>query len=195
MFLTTGRSWSRSRTWSRTSGCAGPGFRSHRVIQAVSGVNLQLKAGRCLALVGESGCGKSTLARLLVRLEEPSSGSIKLNGRELTGLSETELRALRRQIQMVFQDPYSSLNPRLSVGEIVGEPLTVHKIGDKAAKVRELLTSVGIDPAATVRFPGEFSGGQRQRIGIARALALNPQTIVLDEPVSALDVSASRPAC
>jgi peptide/nickel transport system ATP-binding protein len=167
----------------------GAGFRTHRVIQAVSGVNLQLKAGRCLALVGESGCGKSTLARLLVRLEEPSSGSIKLNGRELTGISETELRALRRQIQMVFQDPYSALNPRLSVGEIVGEPLTVHKVPDKAAKVRELLTSVGIDPAATVRFPGEFSGGQRQRIGIARALALNPPTIVLDEPVSALDVS------
>ncbi|HEY3903788.1 MAG TPA: ABC transporter ATP-binding protein [Streptosporangiaceae bacterium] len=167
----------------------GTGFRAHRVIQAVSGVSLQLKAGRCLALVGESGCGKSTLARLLVRLEEPSSGSIKLNGRELTGISESELRALRRQIQMVFQDPYSALNPRLSVGEIVGEPLTVHKIPDKTAKVRELLTSVGIDPAATVRFPGEFSGGQRQRIGIARALALNPPTIVLDEPVSALDVS------
>jgi len=165
------------------------GFRAHRTIQAVSGVDLQLRAGRCLALVGESGCGKSTLARLLVRLDEPTSGSIRLNGRELAGVGESELRALRRQIQMVFQDPYSALNPRLSVGEIVGEPLTVHKIPDRAAKVRELLTSVGIDPAATVRFPGEFSGGQRQRIGIARALALRPQTIVLDEPVSALDVS------
>jgi peptide/nickel transport system ATP-binding protein len=167
----------------------GAGFRAHRTIQAVSGVDLQLRAGRCLALVGESGCGKSTLARLLVRLDEPTSGSIKLNGRELAGVGEGELRALRRDIQMVFQDPYSALNPRLSVGEIVGEPLTVHKIPDRAAKVRELLTSVGIDPAATVRFPGEFSGGQRQRIGIARALALAPQTIVLDEPVSALDVS------
>ncbi|HET7016505.1 MAG TPA: ABC transporter ATP-binding protein, partial [Streptosporangiaceae bacterium] len=167
----------------------GGGFRAHRTIQAVSGVDLQLRAGRCLALVGESGCGKSTLARLLVRLDEPTSGSIRLNGRELAGVGESELRALRRQIQMVFQDPYSALNPRLSVGEIVGEPLTVYKVPDRATKVRELLTSVGIDPAATVRFPGEFSGGQRQRIGIARALALRPQTIVLDEPVSALDVS------
>ncbi len=167
----------------------GAQLRSTAVVQAVSGVSLDLRAGRCLALVGESGCGKSTLARLLVRLEEPTSGSIKLNGRELTGLGDNELRPLRRQIQMVFQDPYSSLNPRLSVGEIVGEPLTVHKIGDRAARIRSLLASVGLDPAAGVRFPGEFSGGQRQRIGIARALALEPQTIVLDEPVSALDVS------
>src|SRR6185437_1078281 len=136
----------------------GGGFRAHRTIQAVSGVDLQLRAGRCLALVGASGCGKSTLARLLVRLDEPTSGSIRLDGRELAGVGESELRALRRQIQMVFQDPYSALNPRLSVGEIVGEPLTVHKVPDRAAKVRELLTSVGIDPAATVRFPGEFSG-------------------------------------
>jgi oligopeptide/dipeptide ABC transporter ATP-binding protein len=140
-------------------------------------------------LVGESGCGKSTVARLLLRLDEPTSGSITLNGRELTGLADDQMRAVRRQIQMVFQDPYSSLNPRLSVGEIVGEPLLVHKIGDRAERVRGLLTSVGLDPASGVRFPGEFSGGQRQRIGIARALALEPQTIVLDEPVSALDVS------
>jgi peptide/nickel transport system ATP-binding protein len=166
-----------------------PGFRSFATIQAVSGVDLDLRAGRCLALVGESGCGKSTLARLLVRLEAPSAGSIKLNGQELVGLPEGELRAVRRQIQMVFQDPYASLNPRLSVGEIVGEPLIVHKVPDRAERVRELLASVGLDPASGVRFPGEFSGGQRQRIGIARALALRPQTIILDEPVSALDVS------
>jgi peptide/nickel transport system ATP-binding protein len=167
----------------------GSGFRSFATIQAVSGVDLDLRAGRCLALVGESGCGKSTLARLLVRLEEPTSGSVVLNGTELVGLPETELRAVRRQIQMVFQDPYSSLNPRLSVGEIVGEPLLVHKLPHRTERVAELLASVGLDPSVRVRFPGEFSGGQRQRIGIARALALNPQTIVLDEPVSALDVS------
>jgi peptide/nickel transport system ATP-binding protein len=167
----------------------GAGFRQFATIQAVSGVDLQLRAGRSLALVGESGCGKSTLARLLVRLDEPTSGSIKLNGRELIGIGDAELRAIRPKIQMVFQDPYSSLNPRLSVGEIVGEPLIVHKIADRADRVRELLASVGLDPASGVRFPGEFSGGQRQRIGIARALALRPQTIILDEPVSALDVS------
>jgi peptide/nickel transport system ATP-binding protein len=167
----------------------GNSFRAVATIQAVSGVDLQLRAGRTLALVGESGCGKSTLARLLVRLEDPTSGSVMLNGRDLVGMPDAELRAIRRQIQIVFQDPYSSLNPRLSVGEIVGEPLRVHKVAHRNERVAELLASVGLDPAAWVRFPSEFSGGQRQRIGIARALALNPQTIVLDEPVSALDVS------
>jgi peptide/nickel transport system ATP-binding protein len=167
----------------------GASFRSVATVQAVSGVSLELRAGRCLALVGESGCGKSTLARMLLRLEEPTAGSIRLNGRELVGMSEEDLRPVRPQIQMVFQDPYSSLNPRLSVAEIVGEPLLVHRIADRAERVRALLQSVGLDPASAVRFPSEFSGGQRQRIGIARALALEPTTIVLDEPVSALDVS------
>ena len=167
----------------------GASFRSVATVQAVSGVSLELRAGRCLALVGESGCGKSTLARMLLRLEEPTAGSIRLNGRELVGMSEEDLRPIRPQIQMVFQDPYSSLNPRLSVAEIVGEPLLVHKIAGRPERVRALLQSVGLDPASGVRFPSEFSGGQRQRIGIARALALEPNTIVLDEPVSALDVS------
>ena len=164
-------------------------IRSHAIVHAVSGVSLDLRSGRCLGLVGESGCGKSTLARLLMRLEPPTSGSIKLNGTELTGLGDAALRPLRRDLQMVFQDPYSSLNPRLSVGEIVGEPLIVHKIPDRAPRVRELLENVGLDPDSAVRFPGEFSGGQRQRIGIARALALRPHVMILDEPVSALDVS------
>jgi peptide/nickel transport system ATP-binding protein len=165
------------------------GFRSFATVHAVSEISLDLNRGRCLGLVGESGCGKSTVARLLMRLEPPTSGSIRLDGTELTGLADGALRPLRRHLQMVFQDPYSSLNPRLSVGEIIGEPLIVHKIPDRTARVRELLAHVGLDPDAGVRFPGEFSGGQRQRIGIARALALQPRVMILDEPVSALDVS------
>jgi peptide/nickel transport system ATP-binding protein len=164
-------------------------FRSHAILQAVSSVDIDLRAGRCLAVVGETGCGKSTLARLLLRLEDPTAGTITLEDVDITKLDDDALRPLRRKMQMVFQDPYSSLNPRLSVGEIIGEPLTVHKIGDRTERIRSLLTSVGLDQAASVRFPGEFSGGQRQRIGIARALALDPQILLLDEPVSALDVS------
>ena len=167
----------------------GEKLRSRLTLEAVNGVNLELRAGKCLAVVGESGCGKSTLARLLLRLEAPTAGSIVMNGRDITALDDKALRSTRRDIQMVFQDPYASLNPRLSVGEIVAEPLIVHKIPDRANRVKALLSSVGLDPASGVRFPGEFSGGQRQRIGIARALALEPKTLVLDEPVSALDVS------
>lgn len=161
-------------------------------VQAVDGVNVVLRKGQTLGIVGESGCGKSTLARVLTRLTEPTSGNIFLEGRDVTNVSGKELQVLRRDIQMIFQDPYSSLNPRHSVGEIIASPLRIQKIvakeGEKA-RVQDLMHLVGLNPEHYNRYPHEFSGGQRQRIGIARALALNPKVIVADEPVSALDVS------
>jgi len=161
-------------------------------VKAVDGVSLTIERGETLGLVGESGCGKSTVGRALLRLNDPTAGSIVFDGTDITHLSESELRPLRRRMQMVFQDPYASLNPRHSVGRMVGEPLRVHRLArgkDVDARVRELLQIVGLPQDAATRYPHEFSGGQRQRIGLARSLALNPDFIVCDEPVSALDVS------
>jgi len=159
---------------------------------AVDGVSLTIGAGETLGLVGESGCGKSTVARSVVRLVKPTAGTIKLNGCDITFLGKAGLRPYRREMQIIFQDPFSSLNPRMSAGDIVGEPLLVHGIGDRrerADRVAALFEQVGLRPAQMRNFPHEFSGGQRQRVCIARALALNPKLIVADEPVSALDVS------
>ena len=159
---------------------------------AVDGVSLTIGAGETLGLVGESGCGKSTVARSVVRLVKPTAGTIKLDGRDITFLGKAGLRPYRREMQIIFQDPLSSLNPRMSAGDIVGEPLLVHGIGDRrerADRVAALFEQVGLRPAQMRNFPHEFSGGQRQRVCIARALALNPKLIVADEPVSALDVS------
>ncbi|MGB1873447.1 MAG: ABC transporter ATP-binding protein [Akkermansiaceae bacterium] len=161
-------------------------------VKAVDGVSLSIGRGETLGLVGESGCGKSTLGKSIVRLTKPTAGSVVFEGTDITHLSQRQLRPLRRNMQMVFQDPAESLNSRMSVGQIISEPLEVQKIGTKASRqelVGQLLERVGMPKSAAQRFSFEFSGGQRQRIGIARALALNPDMIVLDEPVSALDVS------
>jgi oligopeptide/dipeptide ABC transporter ATP-binding protein len=159
---------------------------------AVDGVSFTINEGETLGLVGESGCGKSTVGRTLLRLIEPTSGSIKVDGRDVTHLSGSDLRPFRREMQIIFQDPFSSLDPRMTAGDIVGEPLSVHNIGSGAERremVAELFERVGLRRAQMDNFPHQFSGGQRQRIGIARALALNPKLIIGDEPVSALDVS------
>ncbi|MFE9061242.1 ABC transporter ATP-binding protein [Streptomyces violaceusniger] len=162
-------------------------------VRAVDTVSFALRRGETLGIVGESGCGKSTVARLLVSLEQPTAGTIHYRGEDITRLSGRALRAVRRNIQMVFQDPYTSLNPRMTVGDIIGEPFEIHPEaapkGDRRRAVQELLEVVGLSPEHLNRYPHQFSGGQRQRIGIARGLALRPEVIVADEPVSALDVS------
>jgi oligopeptide transport system ATP-binding protein len=161
-------------------------------VQAVDGVSFSVKRGETLGLVGESGCGKSTTGRAILQLYKPTAGNVVFDGKDLTTLDGTQMRRMRRHLQMIFQDPYASLNPRMTVGNIVSEPMQIHKLvakNERTQRVQELLQTVGLNPYFANRYPHEFSGGQRQRIGIARALAANPDFIVCDEPVSALDVS------
>jgi oligopeptide transport system ATP-binding protein len=167
-------------------------FSSAKVVRAVDGVSLDIKKGETLGLVGESGCGKSTLGKALLRLSEPTGGKVMYNGKDLAHLSQSEMREQRRNLQMIFQDPYASLNPRMTVGNIIGEPIRTFGLANGRAvdeRVQELMETVGLSRRFIKRYPHEFSGGQRQRIGIARALAVDPEFIVADEPISALDVS------
>ncbi|HJV35652.1 dipeptide/oligopeptide/nickel ABC transporter ATP-binding protein, partial [Geomonas sp.] len=170
----------------------GSAFAEKRTLTAVAGVELEVHPGETLGIAGESGCGKSTLARLLTALMPPTRGAVRYQGKDLALMSSAERKGFRKDVQMIFQDPFSSLNPRMRVSEIIGEPLTIHGIG-AGSQIRELVAQlmerVGLSPDQLYRFPHEFSGGQRQRIGIARALAVSPKLIIADEPVSALDLS------
>ncbi len=166
--------------------------RAVAIVRAVDGVSLTVQRGETLGLVGESGCGKSTLARTIVRLHEPDAGTLRFLGKDITHVAQRELRPMRREMQMIFQDPYASLNPRMTVGQIVGEAFAIHRLfrgSEREQKVAQILGRVGLRPEMIDRYPHEFSGGQRQRVGIARALAVRPSLIVADEPISALDVS------